>query len=56
MYGLLVSLHIVFGFFFALAAVSLVRGATLYAQNYLKNTADQGIAAQAALVVAREMA
>jgi len=56
MYGLLVSLHIVFGFFFALAAVSLVRGATLYAQNYLKNTAEQGIAAQAALVVAREMA
>ncbi|HEV3316303.1 MAG TPA: RnfABCDGE type electron transport complex subunit D [Candidatus Angelobacter sp.] len=55
-YGLLVSLHIVFGFFFALAGVSLVRGATLYAQNYLKNTADQGIAAQAALVLAREMA
>jgi hypothetical protein len=55
-YGLLVSLHIVFGFFFALAGASLVRGATLYAQNYLKNTADQGIAAQAALVLAREMA
>jgi Na+-translocating ferredoxin:NAD+ oxidoreductase RnfD subunit len=55
-YGLLVSLHIVFGFFFALTAVSLVRGVTLYAQSYLKNTADQGIAAQAALVLAREMA
>ena len=55
-YGLLVSLHIVFGFFFALAAVSMVRGATLYAENYLTHTADQGIAAQAALVVAREMA
>jgi Na+-translocating ferredoxin:NAD+ oxidoreductase RnfD subunit len=55
-YGLLVSMHIVFGFFFALATVSLVRGATLYAQNYLTHTADQGFAAQAALVVAREMA
>lgn len=55
-YGLLVTMHVVFGFFFALAAVSLVRGVTLYAQNYLKNTADQGIAAQAAMVLAREMA
>jgi Na+-translocating ferredoxin:NAD+ oxidoreductase RnfD subunit len=55
-YGLLVTMHVVFGFFFALSAVSLVRGVTLYAQNYLKNTADQSIAAQAAMVLAREMA
>ena len=55
-YGLLVSLHVVFGFFFALATVSLVRGVTLYAQNYVKATADQRVAAQGALVVAREKA
>ena len=55
-YGLLVSLHVVFGFFFALATVSLVRGVTLYAQNYVKTTADQRVAAQGALVVAREKA
>ncbi len=55
-YGLLVSLHVVFGFFFALATVSLVRGATLYARNYLKTTADQRVAAPGGLVVAREKA
>jgi Na+-translocating ferredoxin:NAD+ oxidoreductase RnfD subunit len=55
MYGLLMTLHVVFGFFFALTLVSLVRGITLYAQNFVKDTADQGIAAQAAMVLAKEM-
>lgn len=55
-YGLLVSLHVVFGFFFALTAVSLVRGVTLYARQYLPETSEPSLAAHAALVVAREMA
>jgi len=55
-YGLLMALHVVFGFFFALTLVSVIRGSTLYAQSYLKSKVDQGIAAQAAVVLAREMA
>jgi len=55
-YGLLMSAHIVFGFFFALTLVSFGRGITLYVQSYLKNKVHQGIAAQAATVLAREMA
>ncbi len=55
-YGLLMAAHIVFGFFFALTLVSVVRGVTLYSQSYLKHKVDQGIAAQAATVLAREMA
>lgn len=56
MYGVLVTLHVVFGFFFALTLVSLARGITLYAQRYLQATAERGVATQAALVWAREMA
>ncbi len=55
-YGFLVTAHVVFGFFFALTLVSLARGITLYAQKYLTTTAERGVATQAALVVAREMA
>ena len=55
-YGVLVTAHVVFGFFFALTLVSLTRGITLYAQNYLNATSRQGVAAQAATVLAREMA
>lgn len=55
-YGVLVTLHVVFGFFFALTLVSLARGITLYAQRYLQATAERGVATQAALVWAREMA
>jgi hypothetical protein len=55
-YGILVTVHVVFGFFFALTLVSLTRGITLYAQNYLNATSRQGVAAQAATVLAREMA
>lgn len=55
-YGLLVIGHVVFGFFFALTLVSLSRGITLYAQNYLNATTRQGVAAQAATALAREMA
>jgi len=54
-YGVLVGLHVVFGFFFALTLVSLARGITLYAQEYLKERSQQGVAAHAALVLAREM-
>ncbi len=54
-YGLLVTLHVVFGFFFGLTAVSLVRGIALYAHQYASNTADQGFAAQAAMVFMREI-
>ncbi len=54
-YGLLMTLHVVFGFFFALTLVSLARGVMLYAQSFVKNPAEQGIAAQAAMVLAREM-
>lgn len=56
MYGALVTLHVVFGFFFALTLVSFARGITLYAQRYLQTTAERGVATQAALVWAREMA
>ena len=57
LYGLLVTLHVVFGFFFALTLVSLARGITLYVQSHVKATAaERGVAARAALVVAREMA
>lgn len=55
-YGVLVCLHIVFGFFFALTLVSLTRGITLYVEKYLAERSRQGVAAQAALVFAREMA
>jgi len=55
-YGALVTVHVVFGFFFALTLVSLTRGITLYAQNYLNATSRQGVAAQAATVWAREIA
>ncbi|HKV93161.1 MAG TPA: enediyne biosynthesis protein UnbU [Candidatus Angelobacter sp.] len=55
-YGLLVTAHVVFGFFFALTLVSLSRGITLYVQNYLNATSRQGVAAQAATALAREMA
>lgn len=55
-YGVLVTAHVVFGFFFALTLVSLSRGITLYAQNYLNATSRQGVAAQAAMALAREMA
>ncbi|HET9366252.1 MAG TPA: RnfABCDGE type electron transport complex subunit D [Candidatus Angelobacter sp.] len=55
-YGLLVTAHVVFGFFFALTLVSLSRGITLYAQNYLNARSRQGVAAQAATALAREMA
>jgi len=57
LYGLLVTVHVVFGFFFALTLVSLARGITLYAQKRLKATAaERGMAARAALVLAKEMA
>jgi enediyne biosynthesis protein E5 len=55
-YGLLVVMHVVFGFFFALTIVSAVRGVMLYARKRLAETSEQGIAAQAALVLAKEMA
>jgi Na+-translocating ferredoxin:NAD+ oxidoreductase RnfD subunit len=55
-YGVLVTAHLVFGFFFALTLVSLSRGITLYVQNYLNATLRRGIAAQAAMAFAREMA
>ena len=55
-YGVLVTAHVVFGFFFALTLVSLSRGITLYIQNYLNATSRQGVAAQAAMALAREMA
>jgi len=54
-YGILVTLHVVFGFFFALTLVSLARGITLYAQEILTEKSRQGAAAHAALVLAREM-
>lgn len=57
LYGLLVTMHVVFGFFFALTLVSLARGITLYAQKHLQATAPQSsVAARAAMVLAREMA
>lgn len=57
LYGLLVTVHVVFGFFFALTLVSLARGVTLYAQKHLKATAaERSVAARAAMVLAREMA
>jgi len=55
-YGSLVMLHVVFGFFFALTVVSLARGITLYAQQHLKANVERSVAAQAALVLARELA
>jgi len=55
-YGVLVTAHVVFGLFFALTLVSLARGITLYAQNYLNATSRQGVAAQATMAFAREMA
>lgn len=55
-YGALVAAHIVFGFFFALTLVSMARGITLYAQQYLNVTSRQGVAAQATVAFAREMA
>ena len=55
-YGVLVTAHVVFGFFFALTLVSLCRGIMLYVQNYLNATSRQGVAAQAAMAFAREMA
>jgi enediyne biosynthesis protein E5 len=55
-YGTLVTLHIVFGAFFALTLVSLARGLTLYAQKYLAATSEGGAASQAVLVLGREMA
>lgn len=55
-YGILVAAHVVFGFFFALTLVSFSRGVTLYIQNYLNATSRQGVAAQAAMAFAREMA
>ncbi|HZU30084.1 MAG TPA: enediyne biosynthesis protein UnbU, partial [Candidatus Angelobacter sp.] len=55
-YGMLVTAHVVFGFFFALTLVSLSRGITLYAQNYLNATSRRGVATQAATALAREMA
>lgn len=54
-YGVLVTAHVVFGLFFALTLVSLARGITLYAQNYLNATSRQGVAAQATMAFAREM-
>jgi Na+-translocating ferredoxin:NAD+ oxidoreductase RnfD subunit len=55
-YGALVTAHVVFGFFFALTLVSLARGITLYAQNYLNAKSRRGVAAQATMALAREMA
>ena len=54
-YGLLVMLHVVFGFFFALTMVSLVRGVTLLVPKFVSQTKERGIASQAAAVLAREM-
>jgi hypothetical protein len=56
LYGLLVTTHVVFGFFFALTLVSLMRGVALYVEKYLAERQRQGVAAQAALVLAKEMA
>ena len=55
-YGLLVAMHIVFGFFFALTLVSLARGMTLYAQQYLAARSRRGVAVKATAAFAREMA
>jgi hypothetical protein len=55
-YGILVSVHIVFGFFFALTLVSLTRGITLYIEKYLAERQRRGVAAHAASAFAREMA
>jgi len=55
-YGALVAAHVVFGFFFALTLVSMARGVTLYAQQYLTATSHRGVAAQATVAFAREMA
>ena len=40
-YGVLISMHVVFGLFFALAAVSSVRGAILHASALLRRTATE---------------
>jgi enediyne biosynthesis protein E5 len=55
-YGALVAAHVVFGFFFALTLVSLTRGITLWAQQYVTATSRRGVAAQATVALAREMA
>jgi len=55
-YGTLVSLHVVFGFFFALTLVSAARGLMLYAHHHLAATSEGGVATHAALVLGREMA
>jgi enediyne biosynthesis protein E5 len=55
-YGLLVAMHVVFGFFFALTLVSLARGITLYAQQYLAARSPRGVAVKATAAFAREMA
>jgi len=55
-YGSLVMLHVVFGFFFALTVVSLARGITLYVQQHLQANVERSVAAQAALILARELA
>jgi enediyne biosynthesis protein E5 len=55
-YGVLVGIHVVFGFFFALTLVSLTRGIICHARNYLTETSEQSVAAHATLVLAREMA
>lgn len=52
-YGLLVSIHVVFGFFFALTLVSLARGLTLWAPKYLGQTSQRRIASQAPAALAR---
>jgi hypothetical protein len=54
-YGVLVMLHIVFGIFFALALVSVLRGLSLYARNFFEKTAFQGVTAQATMRLAKEM-
>jgi enediyne biosynthesis protein E5 len=55
-YGALMSLHVVFGFFFALTLVSLARGLMLYAHHRLAATEERGVAIHAALALGREMA
>ena len=55
-YGSLVTLQVVFGFFFALTVVSLARGITLYVQQHLQANVEHSAAAQAALILARELA
>lgn len=48
-YGLLVAYHVVFGFFFALTAVTAVRGALLWIESFARRSAPAGLPAGVAV-------